>query len=237
MHHHNAGSQEGAPKLLGLIQDPAEAINFQEQRVVVLGGGDTAMDCTRTAIRQGAASVTCIYRRDEANMPGSRREVGNAKEEGVQFLWNSQPVYITGDEWVTGVKIMATEPGPPDASGRRFPQIVPDSETFIPADRVVLAFGFRPSPAPWFKDFGIEVDAQNRVKTGTNGAYPFQTTHPQVFAGGDMVRGSDLVVTAIYEGRQAAEGIMQALGLAGEIAPSDSSGKNQAIAADTQSIA
>ncbi len=113
---------------------------------------------------------------------------------------------------MTGVKIMATEPGPPDASGRRIPQIVPDSETFIPADRVVLAFGFRPSPAPWFTDFGIEVDAQKRVKTAIDGAYPFQTTNPKVFAGGDMARGSDLVVTAIYERRQAAEGILQALG-------------------------
>lgn len=135
-------------RLLGLEKDPSEYINFQEQRVVVLGGGDTAMDCVRTAIRQGAASVTCVYRRDEANMPGSRREVENAREEGVQFVWNSQPVYIAGDEWVTGVKVVTTELGPPDAQGRPVPQAVPDSETFMPADRVVLAFGFRTNPAP-----------------------------------------------------------------------------------------
>lgn len=196
---------------MGLEADPAEYISFQEQRVVVLGGGDTAMDCVRTAIRQGAGNVTCVYRRDEANMPGYRREVENAREEGVQFLWNSQPVYIVGDEWVTGVKVATTELGPPDAQGRRSVQMLPGSETFIPADRVVLAFGFRPNPAPWLKDYGIETDQQGRVKAPAKSLHPHQTSNPKVFAGGDMVRGSDLVVTAIFEGRQAAEGILRYL--------------------------
>jgi glutamate synthase (NADPH/NADH) small chain len=202
-----ASCEEGSDGL------PDTFADFRGQRVVVLGGGDTAMDCVRTAIRQGADSVTCVYRRSEADMPGSRREVENAREEGVHFLWNSQPVYITGDDWVTGVKVLATEPGPPDARGRRSPQVVQNSETFIPADRVVLAFGFQPSPAPWFAQYGIETDERGRIKVAGQGvySYPGQTTNPRVFAGGDMVRGSDLVVTAIYEGRQAAEGILRYL--------------------------
>ena len=193
--------------LLGLEKE--RLIDFRDQHVVVLGGGDTAMDCTRTAIRQGAASVTCVYRRDMANMPGSRREVENAIEEGVRFLWNKQPTYIVGDERVTGIKAVSTELGPPDAFGRRSPQIVPDSETFIPADCVVLAFGFQPSTPPWFKDYDIDLDEKGRVKVaGPKEAFPFQTTHPRIFAGGDMVRGSDLVVTAIFEGREAARGLL-----------------------------
>lgn len=207
-------------RLLGLETSPPssaesgkDCADFYGQRVVVLGGGDTAMDCVRTAIRQGAASVTCVYRRDETSMPGSRREVENAREEGVHFLWNSQPIYITGDEWVTGVKLLATEPGPPDARGRRSAQVIPDSETFLPADRVVLAFGFQPNPAPWFASHGIETDERGRVKAPAESThpYPYQTTNPRIFAGGDMVRGSDLVVTAIYEGRQAAAGILRYL--------------------------
>jgi glutamate synthase (NADPH/NADH) small chain len=181
--------------------------------VVVLGGGDTAMDCNRTAVRQGAASVTCAYRRDEANMPGSRREVHNAKEEGVRFLWNRQPVAIVGDGQVEGVEVVTTRLGEPDARGRRRPEPVPGSEEMIPADRVIIAFGFRPSPPDWLEALQIETDGQGRVRTSEQRPFPFQTTHEKVFAGGDMVRGSDLVVTAIYEGRKAAEGILEYLGL------------------------
>jgi len=199
-------------RLMGLERSPAEFIDMKGQRVVVLGGGDTAMDCNRTAIRQGARSVTCAYRRDEANMPGSRREVRNAKEEGVEFLWNRQPIEIVGEEHVRGVKVVTTELGPPDARGRRVPQPVPGSEEVIPADRVIIAFGFRPSPAPWFTEFGIEVDGGGRVNARANG-HNFQTTNPMVFAGGDMVRGSDLVVTAVFEGREAAMGIVKYLGV------------------------
>ena len=200
-------------RLMGLAGPDEEYIDMKGQRVVVLGGGDTAMDCNRTAIRQGAASVTCAYRRDEANMPGSRREVENAKEEGVQFLWNRQPVEIVGSERVEGVRVVTTRLGEPDERGRRRPEPVPGSEEVIPADRVVIAFGFRPSPAPWFADFGIELDEAGRVRAHETGEYKYQTSNPKVFAGGDMVRGSDLVVTAVYEGRNAAEGILDYLGV------------------------
>jgi len=198
-------------RTLGLEKDPADFIDLAGQRVVVLGGGDTAMDCNRTAIRQGAASVTCAYRRDEANMPGSRREVYNAKEEGVKFLWNRQPVEIVGDSRAEGVKVVTTELGEPDASGRRTPQVIPGSEEIIPADRVIIAFGFRPSPAPWFKEFGINVDERGRTRATAYGTFQFQTSNPKVFAGGDMVRGADLVVTAVFEGREAAKGILEYL--------------------------
>jgi glutamate synthase (NADPH/NADH) small chain len=197
---------------LNLPENETGYVSMQGQRVVVLGGGDTAMDCNRTSIRQGAKSVTCAYRRDEANMPGSRREVANAKEEGVQFLWNRQPVEIVGNGKVEGVKLVTTELGAPDARGRRTPQVVPGSEEIVPADRVIIAFGFRPNPQPWFTEFGITTDQGGRV-VAKGFAQQFQTANPKVFAGGDMVRGSDLVVTAVYEGRQAAEGILAYLGV------------------------
>lgn len=196
---------------LGLEKQASEFIDMKGQRVVVLGGGDTAMDCNRSAIRQGAASVVCAYRRDEANMPGSRREVANAKEEGVQFLWNRQPVEIVGKGKVEGVKVVTTALGTPDARGRRTPQPVPGSEEIIPANRVIIAFGFRPNPAPWFGDFNIQLDAQDRIKAPAKGEFKHQTSNPKIFAGGDMVRGSDLVVTAVFEGREAAQGILDYL--------------------------
>ncbi|HSS62984.1 MAG TPA: FAD-dependent oxidoreductase [Gammaproteobacteria bacterium] len=188
-------------------------IDMSGHRVVVLGGGDTAMDCVRTAVRQGATSVVCAYRRDQANMPGSMREVENAKEEGVRFLWNRQPVEILGGRRVEGVKTVNTRLGEPDERGRRRPEPVPGSEEVLPADRVIIAFGFRPSPSPWFTDFGIDTDDGGRVVAGENREFSFQTSNPKVFAGGDMVRGSDLVVTAVYEGREAAGGILDYLGV------------------------
>ena len=198
-------------RLLGIEKNPGDFIDMKGQRVVVLGGGDTAMDCNRTAVRQRAARVICAYRRDEENMPGSRREVANAKEEGVQFLWNRQPIEIIGSDKVEGVKVCTTRLGAPDSRGRRSPEVAPGSEEVIPADRVIIAFGFRPNPAPWFQQFGIDVDERGRVKASPMGRYKYQTTHPKVFAGGDMVRGSDLVVTAVFEGREAAEGILDYL--------------------------
>jgi len=198
-------------RCLGLEKSEADFIDMKEQRVVVLGGGDTAMDCNRTSIRQGAQSVTCAYRRDEENMPGSKREVAHAKEEGVQFLWNRQPVEIVGNGKVEGIKLVTTQLGEPDERGRRTPEVVPGSEEIVAADRVIIAFGFRPSPAGWFKDFGVELDDRQRVKAPANSEFKYQTTNPKIFAGGDMVRGSDLVVTAVYEGRQAAEGILDYL--------------------------
>ncbi|MES3040165.1 MAG: FAD-dependent oxidoreductase [Pseudomonadota bacterium] len=197
---------------LGFEKNPADYIDMAGKKVVVLGGGDTAMDCNRTSIRQGAESVSCAYRRDEANMPGSVREVKNAREEGVEFLFNRQPIEIVGDgNKVTGVKVVETQLGAADARGRRSPEPVPGSEQILPADAVVLAFGFRPSPAAWFTNLGIGMDASGRVQAPGEAKFKFQTTNPKVFAGGDMVRGSDLVVTAIWEGRQAAEGILDYL--------------------------
>ena len=186
-------------------------INLAGKHVVVLGGGDTGMDCNRTAIRQGAASVSCAYRRDEENMPGSRREVANSKEEGVNFLFNQQPLEIIGTDKVTGVRLIETQMGEPDASGRRRPEPVPGSEHVVPADAVIIAFGFQPNPAPWFDDFDIDVLPNGRVRANDAGEYAFQTSNPKIFAGGDMVRGSDLVVTAVFEGREAAKGIVKYL--------------------------
>lgn len=190
---------------------PEDYVDLKDKKVVVLGGGDTAMDCNRTAIRQGASSVQCAYRRDEENMPGSRREVNNAREEGVEFLWNRQPIEVVGDGKVEGIKVVTTALGEPDERGRRSPQAVPGSEEIIVADAVIIAFGFRPSPAPWFAEFGVNIDDGGRVIAPEQGKCAFQTSNEKIFAGGDMVRGSDLVVTAVWEGRQAAEGILDYL--------------------------
>ena len=197
--------------LLPPIAQPPGYHDFADQRVVVLGGGDTGMDCNRTAIRQGAASVHCAYRRDEENMPGSRREVANSREEGVEFLFNRAPLEIVGDGRVSGVKVVETRLGAPGPDGRRRPENIPGTETVLAADAVVIAFGFQPSPPTWFGDFSIETLPSGRVRVATLGDHPFQTTNPKVFAGGDMVRGSDLVVTAVFEGREAAQGIARYL--------------------------
>ncbi|HVC01394.1 MAG TPA: FAD-dependent oxidoreductase [Steroidobacteraceae bacterium] len=198
---------------LGLAENPGDFIDLRDKQVVVLGGGDTGMDCNRTAIRQGAASVSCTYRRDEANMPGSRRDYKNSREEGVTFLFNRQPVEIVGTDRVQGVKLVETRLGAPDRRGRRTPEVVPATEETIPADAVIVAFGFLPSPAEWFAAQRIALHPNGRVRVATMGALRFQTTNPKVFAGGDMVRGSDLVVTAVFEGRQAALGILEHLGI------------------------
>ncbi|MDX2423309.1 MAG: FAD-dependent oxidoreductase [Amphritea sp.] len=199
-------------RCLGFEKNVADYIGVKGKNVVVLGGGDTAMDCNRTSIRQEANSVTCVYRRDEANMPGSKREVVNAREEGVQFMFNRQPVEVVGDGTkVTGIKVVTTQMGEPDENGRRRPEVVEGSEEVLPADAVLVAFGFRPSPAPWFADFGIDLQQDGRIKTSVDETFAFQTSNEKVFAGGDMVRGSDLVVTAIDEGRKAAEGMLDYL--------------------------
>jgi glutamate synthase (NADPH/NADH) small chain len=202
---------------LGYEADAADFIDMQGQRVVVLGGGDTAMDCNRTAIRQGAARVQCAYRRDEANMPGSVKEVTNSKEEGVAFLFNRSPVEVVGENGkVAGIKLVTTELGEPDENGRRRPVVVAGSEEVVSVDAVIVAFGFSPNPQPWMLEAGVEVDQWDRVKVTpttdlTKQQYAYQTTHAKIFAGGDMVRGSDLVVTAIAEGRDAAAGILDYL--------------------------
>ena len=196
-------------KLLNMDTGKSEYIDFKDKKVVVLGGGDTAMDCNRTAIRQGAKSVTCLYRRDEKNMPGSRREVKNAKEEGVIFNFNIQPIDILGNKKVEGIKTVQTMLGEADHNGRRIPIPVPDSEKIYDADVVIVAFGFRASPAEWFDDFDIKTKKNGLVVAEENQEFKFQTTNKKVFSGGDMVRGSDLVVTAIWEGREAGKSIIK----------------------------
>jgi glutamate synthase (NADPH/NADH) small chain len=198
---------------LGLPGADERFVDLKGKRVVVLGGGDTGMDCNRTAIRQGAQSVTCTYRRDEQNMPGSRRDYKNSREEGVEFLFNCQPIEILGEQYVTGVRVVETRLGSPGHRGRRIAEAIPGSEQFIPADAVVIAFGFLPSPPDWFESHEIALHASGRVRVSAAAQRPFQTTNPKVFAGGDMVRGSDLVVTAVFEGREAARGILDYLGV------------------------
>ncbi|MBN7797890.1 FAD-dependent oxidoreductase [Parahaliea mediterranea] len=197
---------------LGFEQAPEAFVNLKGKRVVVLGGGDTAMDCVRTAVRQQAEHVICAYRRDEDNMPGSRREVKNAREEGVEFLFNRQPIEVV--EYfgqACGVKMVETRLGEPDEGGRRRPEPIPGSEQVLEADAVIIAFGFQPSPPDWLVELGVELNDWRGVVAPEEQEFRFQTTNPKVFAGGDMVRGSDLVVTAIWEGRQAAEGILDFL--------------------------
>ena len=196
-------------KLLKLQKNKNEFINLKNKRVIILGGGDTAMDCNRTAIRQGAKSVKCLYRRDEENMPGSRREVQNAKEEGVQFEFNIQPIEILGKDKVEGVRIVRTQLGEPDQNGRRVPIPISGSENVYEADAVIVAFGFRASPANWFDDFNIDTHKNGVVVAEEQQEFQFQTSNEKIFSGGDMVRGSDLVVTAIWEGREAAKSIIK----------------------------
>ena len=196
-------------RLLKIEQNKEKFINLKGKNVIVLGGGDTAMDCNRTAVRQGAKSVKCLYRRDEKNMPGSKREVINAKEEGVEFEFNVQPIEIIGNEKVEGIKVVRTELGEADQNGRRVPIPIPGSELMIEADAVIIAFGFRASPSEWFKDFNINTQNNGLVLAAEEQQYKFQTSNNKIFSGGDMVRGSDLVVTAIWEGREAAKSIIE----------------------------
>lgn len=188
-------------------------VDLKGKNVVVLGGGDTSMDCNRTAIRQGATSVNCTYRGSAETMPGSRRDYKNSVEEGVTFIFNCQPIEIVGNGRVEGVKVVETRLGKAPARGRPVTENVPGSERVIPADAVVVAFGFQPSPADWFDKHGIALHGNGRLRVSSDRVTPFQTTNPKVFGGGDMVRGADLVVTAVFEGREAAKGILGYLGL------------------------
>ena len=201
--------------LMGLRRESYPYVDLAGKRVVVLGGGDTAMDCLRTAIRQGASDVACAYRRDRANMPGSAREVKNAEDEGVRFFWNLQPldVVVGKNGRVSGVRVIGTRLGEPDRRGRRVPEPVAGSETVLDADSVIMAFGFRPSPPDWLAEIGITLSGRRLIQAPADGEFGYQTANAKVFAGGDAVRGSDLVVTAIAEGRMAAEGILAYLGV------------------------
>ncbi|MBB5514383.1 glutamate synthase (NADPH/NADH) small chain [Rubricella aquisinus] len=181
-------------------------LNAKDKRVVVIGGGDTAMDCVRTAIRQGATSVKCLYRRDRANMPGSQREVQNAEEEGVEFVWLSAPKGFTGDDAVTGVKVVKMRLGAPDATGRQFPEEIPGSEYTEDADIVIKALGFEPEALPsLWNTPELEVTRWGTVKAKFN---THETDLPGVYAVGDIVRGASLVVWAIRDGREAAEAML-----------------------------
>ena len=196
-------------------------LNAKGKRVVVIGGGDTAMDCVRTAIRQGAQSVKCLYRRDRANMPGSQREVQNAEEEGVEFVWLSAPGAFAGH--VTGIAAEAQERdvdglpqiasvriqkmrlGQPDVTGRQSPELIEGADYDEPADLVIKALGFEPEDLPklWGVD-GLEVTRWGTIKANFQ---THQTSIPGVFAVGDIVRGASLVVWAIRDGREAADAI------------------------------
>jgi len=178
-------------------------LNAAGKKVVVIGGGDTAMDCVRTSIRQGAKSVRCLYRRDRENMPGSQREVQNAEEEGVEFVWLSAPVAFEGTEKVTGVKMTRMRLGQPDASGRRAPEPEPGSETSIPADLVIKALGYDPEDLPvMFGEPGLAVTRWGTLRVDHRN---MMTSVDGVFAAGDIVRGASLVVWAIRDGRDVAD--------------------------------
>ena len=202
--------------LMEICREEYPYVNLKGKEVVVLGGGDTAMDCLRTALRQGASSATCAYRRDKENMPGSAREVENAIDEGANFLFNIQPkgIEVNDKGEVCGVKVIKTKLGAPDERGRSRPVPVEGSEEVIPAQAVIMAFGFRPGFLPWLTGLKVTQDvATARIITEKAFSLPLQTSNEKVFAGGDAVLGSDLVVTAIAQGRTAAASIMTFLGL------------------------
>ncbi len=198
-------AQKNAPVSLGL--PPVEVAG---KRVVVLGGGDSAMDCLRTALRCGAAETVCAYRRDLANMPGSRKEYANALEEGARFEFLVNPVAVEGNDRgeVTAVRCVRMELGEPDASGRRKPRPVAGSEFILPADLVLIAYGFDPVPFPAESDLSeIELNEWGAIQVDADQ----RTNLPGVFAGGDVVRGPSLVVHAVRDGRKAAEAIHEVL--------------------------
>jgi glutamate synthase (NADPH/NADH) small chain len=178
------------------------SLNAAGKHVVVIGGGDTAMDCVRTAVRQGAASVKCLYRRDKANMPGSMREVKNAEEEGVEFVWLAGPEAFLGDTHVTGVRAVRMHLGLPDASGRQSVEPIEGGHFTLPADLVIKALGFDPEDMPAL--FGEPALAVTRWGTVKVDHRSFMTNLPGVFAAGDIVRGASLVVWGIKDGRDAA---------------------------------
>jgi len=184
-------------------------VDVKDKRVLVIGGGDTAMDCVRTALREGAKSVTCLYRRDARNMPGSRKEYLNAKEEGVDFIFNVSPkqVLVNNDSEVVGIEMLKTALGEPDESGRQRLKEIEGSEFRVDADVIVFALGFTPVPFGFLSANGIETNSWGGIVVDEN----FETTTKGVYAGGDCRRGADLVVTAVYDGREAAKAIIKNL--------------------------
>jgi len=193
----------------------AGLLDADDKRVVVIGGGDTAMDCVRTAVRQGAKSVKCLYRRDRANMPGSQREVSNAEEEGVEFVWLSAPKGFTGDE-VEGVMVQKMRLGAPDATGRQVPELIEGSDYIEKADLVIKALGFEPENLP--KLWGVEGLEVTRWGTIKSDFRTHETSLEGVYAAGDIVRGASLVVWAIRDGREAADSMLEYIGQAALVA-------------------
>lgn len=184
-------------------------LDAEGKRVVVIGGGDTAMDCVRTAIRQGAVSVKCLYRRDRANMPGSQRETQNAEEEGVEFVWLTAPKGFTGGAVLDGVMVQKMRLGAPDASGRQSPELIEGADYIEPAELVVQALGFEPEAIPTL--WGVPDLAITRWGTIKADFRTHATSLPGVYAAGDIVRGASLVVWAIRDGRDAADSILSYL--------------------------
>ena len=195
-----ASNRKGLGDQVKLFDDGT--LNAQNKKVIVVGGGDTAMDCVRTAVRQKAISVKCLYRRDRDNMPGSAREVSNAIEEGVEFLWLSNPNKFIGKQKVEGVEVAKMELGEPDTSGRKKPVIIKNSNYKLDADMVIKALGFDPEDIP--KLFNSENLGVSRWGTIKIDLKTMQTNLPGVFAAGDIVRGASLVVWAVRDGRDAA---------------------------------
>ena len=184
-------------------------LNAENKKIIVVGGGDTGMDCVRTAIRQNAKSVKCLYRRNRENMPGSAREVYNAEEEGVEFIWLSNPIKFIGSSEVSSVLVEKMKLGKVDSSGREKPEPIPNSEFEIKADMVIKALGFDPENIPkMFNAPNLFVSELGTIKVNFK---TMETNIPGVFAAGDIVRGASLVVWAIKDGRDAAASIKRYL--------------------------
>ncbi len=183
--------------------------DLKDKKVVVIGGGDTAMDCVRTALRQEAKEVTCLYRRDKHNMPGSKKEFKNARDEGVKFIYNVSPkeIVANNDDKAIGIIMQKTILGEPDSSGRSSIELIKGSEFKIDANVIILALGFMPSKPDFLASNGIEINKWGNIETGDD----YQTSKLGVYAGGDCKRGSDLVVTAAKEGKEAAKHIAKSL--------------------------
>lgn len=199
-------------QVMGLDDDPRYPwVDITDKKVVVVGGGDTAMDCLRTAVRLNAASVTCAYRRNEASMPGSKKEVINAREEGVEFLFNVSAQHIVLDDTgkVSAVKLTRVQLAEPGKDGRRRLQLIAGSEFELAVDVLIIAFGFQPHDMPWLQGHNINLDDWGLIQTGGQGRLLTQTSNDKIFAGGDAVHGADLVVTAMAADRQAARDMLK----------------------------
>jgi glutamate synthase (NADPH/NADH) small chain len=183
-------------------------IDVKDKKVVVIGGGDTAMDCVRTSVREGAETVKCLYRRDEKNMPGSKKEVVNAKEEGVEFVFNVSPKSIKVEkDLAVAVQLQQTKMSEADASGRQKVVLVEGSEYLEEADVIILALGFSPEIPEFLKELNVETNSWGGIIVDSN----YRTSNKKVYAGGDCQRGAHLAVTAAVDGREAAKAIIKEL--------------------------